>query len=163
MILAVKGSAMVLRGRGARRVVVASSILIAGVGCAVLQQATVPPTQPSLPSCYQPNGTTALLLGRFQAIVSGADSISARERGFHALPQGPAGSVSVVTSETTCARLLGAYRAMAPFPPGEVKQVYAFEIGRVYVVVDTKTLVGEWSLALTFDPEIRHVLARVFQ
>lgn len=132
-------------------------------GCAGSGPAATPSPEPSTPPCYRPNGTTALLLGRFQAIVSGTDSISAKERGIQALPEGQAKSVSVVTDKATCAKLLSAYRAMGPFPSGEVRQVYAFQVGQVYVVVDTKTLVGEWSLALTFDSKISKVLARVFQ
>ena len=137
--------------------------LVAVLGCLGSGPVATPSPEPSTPPCYRPNGTSALLLGSFQAIVSGTDSISAKERGYHALPQGPPSKVPVVTDNATCATLLRAYRKMGPFPSGEVRQVYAFQVGQVYVVVDTKTLVGEWSLALTFDSKISKVLARVFQ
>ena len=139
------------------------ALLVAVLGCVGSSPVATPSPEPSIPPCYRPNGTTALLLGSFQHIVSGTDSITAKERGNHGLPQGPSSSVSVVTDETICAKLLNAYRTMGPFPSGVVKQVYAFQVGQVYVVVDTKTLVGEWSLALTFDSKINRVLGRVFQ
>ncbi|MGB7212718.1 MAG: hypothetical protein WBC97_08830 [Gemmatimonadales bacterium] len=68
-----------------------------------------------------------------------------------------------MTNKTTCAKLLKAYQAQTGFVAGTVKQVYAFQVGQLYVVTDPHSKAGEWSLALTFDSKISKVLARVFQ
>lgn len=144
-------------------VVSAAALLLAAPLRTAWGQTAQPQGKTSTPPCYSADGTSALLLHSLQTIVSGTDSIAAKERGYAALPQGAASSVSFVTNKTTCAKLLSAYQAQAGYASGTVKQVYGFQVGPVYVVVDPKTKAGEWSLALTFDSRVSKVLARVFQ
>lgn len=103
--------------------------------------------------CMPNDGLATTMVAKFQTAMTTTDTLKIHSRAYMQLPSVPVSQVTYLTNNKTCNSAAAAYNAALvqppPYPPSG--SVYVWQIGTVYVVLDTAQRVGEWRTAMTLD------------
>lgn len=138
------------------------ALLVVAGALALLASRVQAANKDSVSTC-QPLGTSYdNFVAGYQAIVSGADSFSIRERSYLNLPQLPDDSVTAVSDSSTCNRAAVAFGRNLTIPDTtSPRQVYVARIGPTrYAVGDPQVSKGEFMINMIFDISFTTLLAK---